>query len=141
MLEMPLILAGPPPINADHAYVCSRYQMSWMTYRPSIFDRITPISRICYEQTLSEGEKFYLEEFLDAMVDKCIFVYCKPPTVAVEETIKPHDTEAHIREVTKYRSQILANYQRLMGKLEPITWNFETPFVDLVKEIRNRDDS
>lgn len=117
----PVFHAGPPPRDDVHAMVCTKRQYEAISRGMCIWDRVTPISRQCYQYDISEGHKWELNNYLHNMLIKAILVYCvgEPTT----HKLKDYDTAEHTAYLSENEVRIRSMYEHLMdavGKHYPV---------------------
>ena len=115
IFKMPVMHAGPPALDDDHAGFCTAHQLSWITRRPCIWHRVTPISRLCYQLSLHVTHQEYLKINLVHMLDYSIVVWCNVPN----PHHKPgtHDDIAHLDFLERHEERIVKNYEKLMSNM------------------------
>jgi len=105
--------AGGPPPSSTIALIDSQYQL----YSDNIvWDRITPISRMAYEEYRIENKSEWEEYKLilaELIRQKTIFIWCNH--VFDVHILKEHDTPEHIEYITKNKAQILKRYEEIFS--------------------------
>jgi hypothetical protein len=121
-LKMPVFHAGPKVSTDVEAMECCRDQMMEMTER-RIMDRVTPISRLCYQVGLSDLHSYDLLEALIDMKRYSYVVWCKP-TKYVHIPRQGEDLD-HVRDIEARRASILMKYDRVMPAFADIVYDWE----------------
>jgi hypothetical protein len=133
--NLPIIWAGGPPKDDVEAYKNCRSQLSAMN---CILDRITPISRVCYEgKNISIQHGTNLLVVMEAMKIDSVVVYC---THIGPQIIKKYDTAKHLLTVLTDESNIRTRYDNLMFTIPHFKYDYEIHDVEsLIKDIKRRD--
>lgn len=135
--QLPIHWAGPPAKDDTHALQCSLSQLELMVDGPRIFDRVTPISRQCYQFDCSSSHKQILNSFLSVMLHKAILIWCNPTNLVH----KPgeHDSDDHLKFLSENHDTLCFNYVKIMSQRPHIEYNFQADsFESLVEQINER---
>lgn len=125
---------GGPPRNNDTAITMSRYQMNIADSSTVIFDRVTSMSRLCYEQDLSKLHTAQMKNDMEFLLKKCIVIWVTNP-VPVNE-IKEYDTDEHLKAISDNHLMIKHSYHDMMEKIPHFHYDYtESTFADLVAEL------
>jgi len=122
-LGLQLYHAGPPAKSDLHAGQCMRYQLTHLR-EGCIYDRVTPISRVCYQLNLRPMHLQTLRNGLVRMTEYSTIVWCKPDHYTF--TRCDHDTDEHIRDITARKQQIISIYAKLFQSIPHIVFNYQT---------------
>jgi len=130
------VIGGKPKSN-DIAKEMSWYQCLIAKHSLAIFDRVTCISRLCYELDMNELHRAMLLRDLSYLESSCIFIWTTVPNEVHE--IKEYDTDEHIKHITENRDIIKANYHSVMTSIDHIHYDYtDMPMDDLLNEINMR---
>lgn len=129
---------GGRPKNDDIAFEMSTYQLGIAQHSRVIFDRVTCISRMCYEENIKNSHLLDLQEHMDFLANRCIVVWATVPKNMEMHEIKPYDDEAHLRYIDNNAARIKENYLQIMDSLNHIHYDFtEMTINELIEEINN----
>ena len=124
IFHMPLMHAGPPAVDNYHAGICSQYQLTWMMKRPCIWDRVTPISRQCYQLEIGLEHRRWLRTKLKNMCSWSIVVWCQVPNPHHDRGT--HDDMDHLRFLAEHEDTIITNYRHLMLAIPHIKYDWQS---------------
>ena len=133
---LPIVSAGPPAKNDAHAIDCC-YDQLCAAETGAILDRITPISRICYQQDVSFEHQSVLHKFLTEIYGLSVIIWCRPSVYTHERS--EYDTDEHILDIENRESHIKANYIKIMKSIPHIEydWRYDNRIL-LMDEIKRR---
>ena len=125
---------GGPPKNNDTAVTMSGYQVRIASASRVVFDRVTCISRLCYEKNLSTMHVKQMGMDAASLLNKCIVIWVTNP--APLNVVKEYDTDIHLQAIKKNEVMIKDNYQRFMETTPHFHYDYtEMTFKDLIEEI------
>lgn len=132
--NMPIETAGPPARDDKHAMDCCHKQMVAARHG-YILDRVTPISRLCYQEGLTFTHITEMSRYMTEMIGVAVIVWCKPKEYKHERS--SHDTDEHLADIESRQTYILDNYEAMMKTIPHITYDWATDNrVKLMDEIR-----
>jgi|SaaInlV_100m_DNA_6_1039743.scaffolds.fasta_scaffold00336_29 hypothetical protein len=126
-LKMPIYHPGGPPKDDEAAFKCLLEQQQ-LASKPVIIDRVTSISRQCYEpDTLNSHELCVaLDKLLSSK--RVILVYCRPPNSVLHDwkghETKDYDSTDHIEFIMDQADSIINNYDKLMTQFAHISYDW-----------------
>ena len=125
--------AGPPPVS-DYVALSNSIDQIFMDL--VIMDRVTPISRLCYQfENTGEHVKDLLSLW-DLMKEGSVLIYC---TATEPESDDGHRETAHDKFVRDNIEKIRVNYDKFMSSRNPIRYNFrEDNILGLISKIMER---
>lgn len=119
VFNLTYIWATGPARDPLHAMECCCNQY---VAQNCVLDRITPISRQCYQFLVMEpDEDRRLDLFLRYMQKDSLFIYCLP---VGEQEDKDHDTEDFKEFLSINRDRIIANYERIFKDIPHFVYDF-----------------
>lgn len=125
-------LIGGRPKDDIQALLMARQQLYISKYSFVIFDRITPISRICYEKSLT-NEKVMRHIMYD-ILHNSILIWCK--TDRPRHMNEDYDDMDHLLDIDRRKDKILKRYGDIMSESDHIEYDFTTDDLDeLVRQI------
>jgi len=113
---------GGPPRDNGSADRMSLLQLDIITHSCAIFDRITSLSRLCYEENLTENHSGSLMEDFHFAVKKCIVVWVD--TINPIHILKDTDSKQHIESIGKRRHDIMREYSFHMDCVSHIKYDY-----------------
>lgn len=127
--------AGPAP-NDDIEAISNC--MSQISKENCVWDRLTCISRQCYEQPtdVSVEHETDLNRILGSMKSDTIFVFC---VGGGEYTKKPYYTDEHWDSLMRDRDRIVNNYEEIFKGISHFRYDFRVNSVDEVIEFIHRE--
>jgi len=128
--ETGMFSIGGPPSSDEIAMDMAVIQYEIMERHAIIFDRATPISRLCYEIRLPDLHHKELFDVMDSMLDHAIVIWCIGNSD--DHEIKTYDTKEHIEHITKNHGLIKNRYASIMKEIPHITYDFN---VDTLEDI------
>lgn len=111
----PVFHAGPPPRDDVHAKVCAQRQYDSISRGTCIWDRVTPISRQCYQHNIGTRHRWELNCYLHSMLAKSILVYCVGEPIT--HNLKAYDTAEHTAYLSENEIMIRSMYEHLMEEI------------------------
>ncbi len=130
-------IGGPPP-NNDTAQTMSGYQVAIASSSIVVFDRVTSISRLCYEKDLSVMHVKNLGSDSLKLLHDCILIWVTNPVPI--NIVKEYDTDKHLKAIKDNEIMIKDNYQRFMSSVPHFHYDYtEMSFKDLIEELNNAD--
>ena len=132
--NMGVHLIGGPPKNNDTAVTMSGYQVRIATASTVVFDRVTSISRLCYEKDLSTMHVKQLGMDASVLVRKCLVIWVTNPVPI--NVVKDYDSDEHLKAIKNNEVMIKDNYKRFMDTCPHFHYDYtEMTFKDLIEEI------
>ena len=114
-LGFAIVHAGGPPGSDSEAIRCCVSQQDYIDSGDWILDRVTPISRQCYELHIGDDHRMELQTSLKRMLDDVVVIWCD--TNVRHHEVKEHDTEEHIKHIADNHDEIQRNYINMMDSL------------------------
>jgi hypothetical protein len=121
--------AGGPP---DSDYIAIHDCTMQLINDDDIYDRVTSISRQCYESVTEPAMMNMYNCFLNLMLKNSVIIYC---TADMPETEEGHRNDEHDKYVRDNFHLIKARYEVLMSKIPHITYNFQNDNFDTLLDI------
>jgi len=135
--NFPIHRAGPPAQNDAHAILCCEEQLDKMVHQSSytLFDRITPISRTCYQFDIGDRHRRTLSMFLREMMRHSIIVWCDTDNDPESHVVKEYDTPEHLEFLHNNEFKIISNYRDIMASLPGvIRYDYRAHSIDQLVE-------
>lgn len=104
------ITIGGPPVNDDIAIQQSLNQLKRIVKGRVVYDRCTPMSRICYEQDLKYVAIRRFTTLTMVMANFSVVIVC---TGDFEHKKKEYDTPDHIQHISENKAKIVAKYAEI----------------------------
>lgn len=105
--DLPVHHAGPAADGIVNAFDNCVEQIG-LIKKGCIMDRVTPISRVCYENSMLPFEVASLSIFMTLMSMDAVIIYCMGEGPFTEKEYYP---EGHMQEIIDQRDLIKNNYQ------------------------------
>ena len=121
---------GPRPTSNSAAINDCKEQLK---LKSVILDRVTPISRLTYEDLDNMKTAHYNElmRYLSLMKKECIFIHC---TGEGNHALKDYYTESHIKRITRDHNFIKNRYFELFKKIKHFEYDFNQNSLEEVYE-------
>lgn len=108
------IIGGPPKTDAI-AYAMSCDQLDRAMNERMVFDRITSMSRLCYENDLCPSHGVIMRRQMNLITNNCHVIWCTND--APSPVRKAYKHPEHMDRIIRERDEILARYIHFMSKL------------------------
>lgn len=119
VFNLQYIWATGPAKDATHAIECCCNQLMASN---CVLDRITPISRQCYQfLVLEPDEDKRLELFLKYIAKDSLFIYCQP---VGEQEDGEHDTPEFKEFLKINRERIISKYDEIFSRIPHLRYDF-----------------
>jgi len=129
-------MIGGPPKSDEQASTMANYQLAIAEHSNVVFDRITPLSRLCYEEGLDDRHVAVMYAYMDAIIRHSIVIWATVPKVKHEW--KEYDTKDHINKILANEENIKHKYHEIMDTIPHIHYDYtEMSFEDLLEEVKD----
>lgn len=120
LYDLPTVWAGGPPSSDEEAisHCIKQLELDWV-----ICDRVTPISRTCYQTGISQLHRENLLGMLRQMLRDSVIVFCIGQG---EESADGHRNDDHDEFVRREFDRIKYAYIELMQNIPHVTYDFKT---------------
>lgn len=124
---------GGPAKDMQHAIECSEHQLN-LAKVGTIMDRITPISRLCYQTghalPLGVHEIVVLAGYLHQIKKHAQVIWCVRYSGKHTTDMKPYDTEEHLKDIQNRAEHINSMYSNIMPYIADVIYDFHEDSVD-----------
>ena len=136
-LDLPVHHPGGPARGAVHARECAIQQLN-LARQGVILDRITPISRLCYQSGHAAGlslQDIWTQiRYLNAIREVAGIVWCVHKSDNHDTEAKDYDTPEHLSDIQDRAVEIQTNYAMIMSDISAIKYDFTQQSVESVIE-------
>ena len=136
ILDMPYHHAGPSPGDSTGAFKACLSQLALLK-QGVIMDRVTPISRLVYEEPLKDKERFMLELFQKEMLECSNVVYCTGEGYFTDKDYYP---VGHFTKVLEDKEKIRSKYDKVFTEIPHYRYDWRVDNINnLLERLRDEE--